>query len=238
MLAASRATPPAIAEGVNKMLYTDKFNAIKKYVKLDIVHNKKNFTKYEKNIITRYYNKLENLGYLNPDRIGYVDKNISNTKYRVKGAPKLKTIKVDVGTSLNNGKIETSKNYKIKIENGILKIKRGKMPYSFQFQYNYNRDWKLKDFVAHLKNKMAPYKMKKGYIFVIGAGMYEMTGGETNIENLAKEILKIGNRYGAPESDSNPNKFLGNITVYENRKAFKLRKKNVVMRKRKRKKKK
>lgn len=212
------------------MRYTDKFKAIKSFVKLNIPHNKKNFTQNEKRLITKYYNFLESSGYLNENREGYIKKKVSGN-YKIRNAPRLKNINVYVGTKIDdNGFITTDTNAKITIRKGQIYIKRGGLPYKWEFEYNIKKDWKIKPFVEHLKERMKPNKPKKGQVFVIGAGIYEMRGtSERELENLAKEILKLGNRYyadireGKRSHKQAPELFMYRIIVYENTEAFKKR---------------
>lgn len=221
-------------------LYIDKFRAIKSFVNLNIPHNKKNFTPQEKAQITRYYSKLEAMGYLDNEREGFVQKDISRSKYKIKNAPKIKRVLVEVGTVSKNGKISTDKTAKVKIINGKINVKRRGMPYKWEFEYNIKRDWKLADFVKHLKKQMLPYKPRKGQIFVIGAGLYEMAGsGDEDLEEIAKSILSIAGKYNSEiiaferPSEKSPDKFMQRVIVYENREAFKLRAKSLAQKKRK-----
>lgn len=222
------------------MRYSDKFTKIKPFVKLKIPHNKINFTKSEKSLISRYYNKLESMGYFNREQEGYILKDISRSKYKIKNAPKLKSTFVNVGTNIINGKIVTDKSAKIKIKNGKIYVKRQGLPYKWEFEYNIKKDWKLNDFIKHLLKKMLPNKPKKGQIYMIGAGIYEMRGtADTDIEELAKEILKLSNKYtsmvieGEREENQAPEYFMYRIIVYESQEAFKLRGKNQKKRKKK-----
>jgi len=215
------------------MSYISKFNDIRPYVKLNIPWNKKLFTTQEKALITKYHNKLKAMGYLNREQEGYILKDISHSKYKIKNAPRLKQAFVNVGTVVENGNIITDKTAKIKIVNGQIRVKRGGMPYKWEFEYNIKRDWKVTDFRKHIKKQMLPNKPKIGQIFVIGAGIYEMKGtADRDIDNLAKEILKIGNKYysmvesGKRAESQSPEHFMYRIVVYESTDAFKLRLKN------------
>lgn len=213
------------------MSYIDKFNKIKPFVNLNIPHNKKrNFTIKQKSAITRYYNRLNTLGYLNREQEGYVLKNISNSNYKIKYAPKIKAVYIEVGTKVINGRIQTDDTAEIKIINGKINVRRRGMPYKWEFEYNIKRDWQLDSFVKHLKKQMLPNKPKRGQIFVIGAGMYEMGGSsDTELESLAKEILRLSNKYYTAlenferEDHQAPEHFMYRIVVYENQKAYKLR---------------
>lgn len=222
------------------MRYSDKFAKIRPYVKLNIPHNKKNLTKNEKAAITRYYNRLETMGYFNREQEGYILKDISNSKYKVKYAPKIKSTFVKVGTKNINGQIVTDTSATIKIRNGKIYVQRKGLPYKWEFEYNIKKDWKLDAFVKHLKKRMLPNKVKKGQIFVIGAGIYEMGGtADNDIESLAKEILRISNKYSLAVANyeraenQSPEHFMYRIAVYENREAFKLRGKDQRKRKKK-----
>lgn len=206
------------------MLYVDKFAKIRPFVNLKIPANKKNFTTAEKTLISKYYNLLKKKGYLNTGREGYVLKNISRSKYKIAGAPKIKNILVDVGTKKINDKYVTNPNHKIIIRNGEILVKTGRMPYKRIIQYDIARDWNEKDFVQHLKNRIG--KIKKGNIFVTGAGdIYEMGDemetDDSGVEQLAKKILKMGNKYyndyNAGERESLPEDFMFNMIIYENR---------------------
>ena len=225
------------------MSYSAKYSAIKPFVKLNIVHNKKNFTKSEKWLITRYYNRLETMGLLYSEKEGYIKKSIEGTKYKIKHAPRLKVTLVNVGTKIIGGKVVTDKSAKVKIINGKIQVKRAGLPYKWEFEYNIKKDWDLKSFVEHLKRKMYPNKPRKGQIYIIGAGIYEMRGtADEDLKELAREILKLSNKYNSmieegdrPESQA-PEYFMYRIVVYENRNAFKLRQQDVKGRKKKMKK--
>ena len=222
------------------MLYIDKYQKIKQFVNLNIPHNKKNFTRKDKYNITKYYNDLKSAGYLDRQKEGFILKNISNSKYKVKNLPKLKYTLVDVGTSVINGKIVTAPDAKIKIVNGKIKVKRNGKPYKWEFEYNIKRDWEIQAFIKHLKKQMLPNKAKKGQLFIIGAGVYEMRGTEnSDFIKLAQEILSLANKYQAlvddgerPESKA-PEKFMYRIAVYDSSDAFKIRLKNQKKKKRK-----
>lgn len=222
------------------MRYSDKFAKIRPFVKLNIPYNKKMFSSAEKAQITRYYNRLDTMGYFNREQEGYILKNISNSKYKVKNAPKLKSTFVNVGTKVIGGKIVTDNTAEIKIRNGKIYVKRKGLPYKWEFEYNIKKDWKLDAFKKHLQKKMLPNKIKKGQIFVIGAGIYEMGGtADTDLESLAKEILKLSNKYSQAVANFErserqaPEYFMYRVVVYEGRDAFKLRGKNQKKRKRK-----
>lgn len=222
------------------MLYLDKYNKIKNLVKLNIPHNKKNFSTAEKAIITRYYNRLNTMGYFNREQEGFILKNISRSKHKIKYAPRIKAVFVEVGTKIENGKITTDKTAKIKIKDGRIYVKRQGMPYKWEFEYNIKKDWKLQPFINHLKKQMMPNKIKKGQIFVIGAGIYEMRGtGDDDLESLAKEILKLSNKYFTAVANyeraenQSPEHFMYRIAVYESQEAFKLRLQNQKKRKKK-----
>lgn len=213
------------------MSHLDKFAKIRPFVKLNIPHNKKKFTPKEKEIITKYYNRLENAGYFNIEREGYVLKDISRSKYKIRGAPKLKKTLVNVGTKLENGKFVTDTNYNIRIINGQIKVKRGKAPYKRIVQYDIAREWTLNEFTAHLRKRIG--KVGKNNIFVTGAGdIYEMSSpdmqaqGKDGIDLLAENILAMSNKYVQAyydfERDSLPEDFMFNLIVYENEKAREL----------------
>jgi hypothetical protein len=207
------------------MLYVDKFKAIRQFVNLNIPWNKINFTQKEKALISKYYNLLKNKGYLNTGREGYVLKNIKRSKYKVAGAPRIKNILVDVGTKLVDGKYVTNPDHKIVIRNGEINIKTGGMPFKRIVQYDIARDWDLKDFTQHIKRKLG--KIKKGNIVVTGAGdIYEMgapsmSKDDSGIDELAKNILAMGNKYhndySAGERESLPEDFMYNLIIYDNR---------------------
>lgn len=221
------------------MQYIDKFRQIRPFVKLNIPHNKKMFTKSEKARITKYHNQLKAMGYFNREQEGFILKDISRSKYTVKNAPRIKKAFVNVGTRVIDGKIETDTRSKAVIRNGKIYVKRAGMPYKWEFEYNINRDWKLKEFTQHLIKQMRPNKPKKNQIYVIGAGIYEMRSTNyAEVERLAKEILKFAHAYNpalykniAKEEnliDENPDDearddigdFMYRAIVYENEKAF------------------
>lgn len=222
------------------MLYIDKYHQIRQFVNLNIPHNKKNFTRKEKYNITKYYNDLKSAGYLDRQKEGFILKNISKCKYKVKNLPKLKYTLVNVGTSVIDGKIVTAPDAKIKIINGKIKVKRNGKPYKWEFQYNIRRDWEIKPFIEHLKKRMKPNKIKAGQLFVIGAGIYEMRGTEeSDFYALANEILSLANKYqslvdkGERPENKSPDRFMYTIYVYDNMEAFKIRLKNQKKRKKK-----
>jgi hypothetical protein len=222
------------------MSYIDKYKKIRPFVKLNIPHNKKMFSTAEKNLISKYYNKLEPMGFFNREQEGFILKDISRSKYKIKNAPRIKSTFVNVGTRLVDGKITTDTTAKIKIINGQINIKRQGMPYKWEFEYNIKKDWKLKDFREHLREQMRPRKHKAGQIFIIGAGIYEMRGsGDSELDNLAKEILKMAHKYnsmidkGQRNESQAPEHFMYRIIVYESHDAFKLRLKDVKKRKKK-----
>lgn len=218
------------------MNYSDKYNKIKKFVKLKV---NKELTRGDKYNISKYFNYLNSQGFLDSEKEGYVLKNITRTKVKIKNNPKLKYQMVNVGTSVVNGEIVTAPDAKIYIKNGIIKVKRGKLPYKWQFNYNINKDWKIKDFIKHIQKNMLPEKIKKGQIFIIGAGVYEMKGtSKKDIEKLCEQILGLSYRYtsliekGERKESKAPKYFMNTIYVYDNIEAFRLRQKDMKKKKR------
>jgi hypothetical protein len=199
-----------------------KFNAIKGFVKLKIPHNKQGgFSNSEKNIISRYYNTLKKNGYFD-DRVGYEFKDISRSKSfeKIKGAPAIKKVPVNVGVEKTDKGYRTSTKAKITIRNGIVTITEKGMPQRWEFRYNIAQDWTLKQFVAHLK-KQSRGRLRKGNILVTGAGLrYEIASSATDtLEALAKDILKMANKYQQQYIDNDENKsvdeWMFRIVVYQ-----------------------
>lgn len=214
------------------MSYIDKYNKIRPFVKLKIPANKKNFTTAEKSLITRYYNKLEPMGYFNREQEGYILKDISRTKIKIRNAPKIRKTFVNVGTRVVDGKIITDTRSKITIKDGKIYVKRYGMGKSWRFSYNIKKDWTTDDFKKHILKRMGQSKLKDGQIFAIGAGIYEMRGTDnTRLDKLAEKILQIANRYKASNEALIENEtdlddiqeikhyedFMTEIVVYESR---------------------
>lgn len=204
--------------------YTDKFKAIRPFVKLKIPHNKKNLTNSEKSQISRYYNALKKRGYLNNEREGYVIKNIDNTSFKKYPLlPKQKAIWVKVGTEIKDGKIVTNTKNKPIIRNGEIYIKHGKNFISKQIRYDIGRDWKKAGFRKHLKERLGKVNAKN--IVAVNAGdvsIMKTDGMMTEaqyIEQLADNILKMAVKYRSDyiegERESEPEDFMGLITIYE-----------------------
>lgn len=198
----------------------DKFAKIRPFVKLNIPWNKKLLTATEKSRITTYYNKLERMGYLNREQEGYILKDISRSKYKVKNAPRLKKAVVNVGTRILGGKIETDSRSIIKIRNGKIYVTRAGGGKRWSFDYNIKKDWTKEKFIKHLQKQMGQSKLKRGQYVAIGAGIYEIAGStKGSMELLANEILKLSNRYSAEYDKKGINKqvsdWMYNINVYD-----------------------
>lgn len=186
-----------------KKQYTTKFSEIRQYVNLKIPHNKKNFTAAEKGLITKYYNKLENLGYFQGQREGYVLHNIAGKDIKLKNAPRISKIYVNVGTVQDkNGDISTAKNVKITIKNGKIFTKRPDGAKRWQFFYNINRDWEKPAFEKHLLRQMGK-KPTPGEYYQVGCGIYVIPGTISDyLGDIADEILKLHAKYSKIYEDA------------------------------------
>jgi len=178
---------------------SDKLRQIKPFVNIKIPINKKNFKPWEKGLISRYYNILDNQGYFNYDNIGYQLLDISSKKApKVLGAPKLKKRFVEVGTVIENGIMKTNPNRKAIVKNGKIYVKdKGGQIRIWRFQYNIAKNWTQESLAKHLKRQIGKQGLKKNQSFVIGAGLKYEVGGiiDRKLENLAGDILKIGYGY-------------------------------------------
>lgn len=179
------------------MDYQQKLKKLKKYTAIKINSNKKKYNPQEKSLITRYYKKLEYLGYFDAEKPGYVTVNIEKTKIRVKGAPLIKKRIVEVGTVVDaDGKFKTNPRRKVKIEGKKIYVTEKGAPRIWRFEYNIAKNWEVPELAKHIKKAMGG-KVKKTQFFAIGAGIkYEVNNSvTTSLERLAREILKIGYRY-------------------------------------------
>lgn len=184
------------------MNYSTKFNAIRQFVNIKIPHNKKNFTSAEKSIITRYYNRLENLGYFQGDRDGYVLHDISRKDIKLKNAPRIKKIYVNVGTVQDEkGNISTAK-ARITIKNGKIYTTRKDGAKRWQFYYNINKDWSKKEFEKHLIKQMGK-RPSTGEYYQVGAGIYVIDGTISDrLSDISDEILKLHSKYSKIYDDA------------------------------------
>lgn len=182
--------------------YTHKFALIRKFVNLKIPHNKINFSSAEKSAITRYYNKLDHLGYFQGEREGYVLHDITNKDIKLKNAPKIKKIFVNVGTVQDDkGNISTA-HARITIKNGKIYTKRRDGATRWQFFYNINRDWNKPDFEKHLLKQMGK-KPTEGEYYQVGAGIYVIGGTVSDrLGDIAGEILKLHAKYSKIYEDA------------------------------------
>ncbi|MDX1939677.1 MAG: hypothetical protein SFU99_03950 [Saprospiraceae bacterium] len=210
------------------MPYIDKYQKILPFVKLNIPHNKKNFTKQEKRKIDYYYKLLKPKGYLNREKEGYVIKNISRTKYK-KAFKNQKAIIVNVGTKVENGKITTNTKNKVKIRNGKIIVEYPDKTTKRQVAYNIIPDWKPKDFRKHIREAVG--KINKNMVIATNAGdtalMFKNPKMHTvaeKLDDLSDRILAMANRYTVEfedgERESAPEDFMQYLTIYESKEGF------------------
>ena len=176
------------------MNYSDKFNSLKPFVNLKIPHNKKHFTPAEKGLITKYYNKAENLGIFN-DREGYKTVDISRRDFKLKHAPRFKAIPVNVGTVQDkHGNVTTAKDVRITFKNNKVYTKRKDGAGRWQFYYSITKDYTQTEFKAYLLKQMGK-KPSEGEYYAVGAGIYVIKGTYDYLGDIAKEVLRLHSKY-------------------------------------------
>lgn len=229
------------------MKYSQKLKKISPFVKLGINSNRKNLSPQEKRIITIYYEKLKAQGYFDKITEGYKLVSIEGKKApKIKGAPKITKRFVDVGTVVENGVLKTNPKRKVVIKNGKIYVTQNGAPRIWRFEYNIARNWKEKDFIAHIKKQIGKEGLKKNQFFAIGAGIkYEVRNSHTDsLQHVAREILKMGYRYTPNLKESYEHKgqvkklsdWMQEIVVYEYKSDVASKIKNRSMRKKKAKK--
>jgi phage pi2 protein 07 len=171
-------------------------------------------------------NKLEAMGYLNKEKTGYVLKDISRSKYKIKGMPKLKKIFVNVGTIIQDGIIVTDLSSKVEIKHGKISVLRAGKLRRWEFSFNAAQEFSKNNFRKHIKKNMKQEKLKKGQYVVAGAGMYEIASSATDdLNDLADTIHKMREQYAIEhalgERKADPSDWMGRVIVYEGKNELK-----------------